>query len=241
MTSFIAYRGPSLLDGSPVALVVVGATSNRKTGDMVQTYIIPDVGLSPQQAAREGRDAGVCGGDVNGGGCGHRPVNGGTCYVKLFHGPRSVWAAMQRGRYAHSLDAAATLCQGRMVRLGTYGDPAAVPLHVWNTLTQGASGWTGYTHQWRTCDAALMLFCMASVDSEEEATQARNAGWRYFRVRAAAAPVLQREMVCPASHEAGKRLDCAACGSCKGTQPERRSAASVVIVAHGSMAKYFGK
>lgn len=42
---FIAYQGPSQLDGKPVVLIVTraGRRSNRKTGALVQTYILRQV------------------------------------------------------------------------------------------------------------------------------------------------------------------------------------------------------
>ena len=44
---FILYRGPSLLDGSPIVVVATMASSNRKTGltgkkNMVQVWILAD-------------------------------------------------------------------------------------------------------------------------------------------------------------------------------------------------------
>ena len=68
-----------------------------------------------------------------------------------------------------------------MVRLGTYGDPAAVPASIWSDLVAYSDGHTGYTHQWRT-SPGLRGLCMASVDSEEEAIEAWALGWRTFRV-----------------------------------------------------------
>ena len=41
----IIYRGPSLLDGKPIVVIAVGLNSsskNRKTGNMLQTYILRD-------------------------------------------------------------------------------------------------------------------------------------------------------------------------------------------------------
>jgi hypothetical protein len=77
-----------------------------------------------------------------------------------------------------------------------------------------------------------MALVMASVDSPEEAQEARDAGLRYFRVRLQGEALAPREFVCPASEEAGNRTDCATCGACSGTQ--RAAQASPVIVAHGS-------
>ena len=241
-TGYILYRGPSLLDGSPIVVVATGfkrRSANAKTGDMVQTYILAD-GINPVEAARTGADAAVCGD------CKHRPANGGACYVTLIHGPSAVHRGLVRGIYpvAQDADAIAQLGAGRMVRLGTYGDPAAVPVGVWEALTRNAEGRTGYTHQWLNpaISAAqwgrLTALVMASVDSETEAVQARANGLRYFRIRTADEPMGPREFVCPASEEAGKVRTCATCKACNGTQG-RAGQASPVIIVHGTKSARF--
>lgn len=234
---YIVYRGPSLLTGAPIAAIaIVGRSTNTKTGNMVQTYILSDID-NPIDSARTGADVAVCGD------CKHRPANGGGCYVALFHGPQSVWRALQRGSYPVA-DDIASLATGRVVRLGTYGDPAAVPAGVWESLVRDASGHTGYTHQWAnpaldaTHRQAITRLCMASADTEREAAQARADGLRYFRVRTdASAPLTAREFVCPASEEAGKRRTCAECKACDGST--RAGQASPVIVVHGPRASKF--
>jgi len=42
MRSFIIWEGPSELDGKPIVLIATsgGSIKNRKTGGMVQTYIL---------------------------------------------------------------------------------------------------------------------------------------------------------------------------------------------------------
>src|SRR5947209_3117566 len=56
----ILYRGPSLLDGSPLVCVAVGlarGSKNRKTGlGAVQVYILADNGQDPVQANKSGGD-----------------------------------------------------------------------------------------------------------------------------------------------------------------------------------------
>lgn len=237
-TGYVIYRGPSLLTGAPIVAVALLGSDNRKTGNMVQTYILAD-GINPVEAARSGADEAVCGD------CKHRPANGGACYVTLIHGPSSVHRALQRGAYPEAQPAAVgAMVEGRMVRLGTYGDPAAVPVEVWEALIAHAAGRTGYTHQWRNealpaaHRARLAALVMASVDTRDEAAQARGLGLRYFRIRTADEALQSREFVCPASDEAGKRTTCAACGACSGT---KRGAvqASPVIVVHGTKAGRF--
>ena len=226
--SVILWEGASLLDGAPIVAIATFASRNAKTGDMVQTWIMR-ADMAPMDALASGDDVSICGD------CMHRPANGGSCYVKVWQAPRSIWGAYSRGRYGQAADLAA-VGAGRMVRLGSYGDPAAVPAHVWRALTSQAAGVTGYTHQWRQAPE-LMALCMASADSPEEATVARAMGWRTFRVRAPSEPLAAREFVCPASKEAGYKTDCASCKACGGTSS--RAKASPVIVAHGATARRF--
>ena len=121
---------------------------------------------------------------------------------------------------------------GLNIRLGAYGDPAAVPFHVWQTLLEHANPATGYTHQWRVCDSRFARYCMASADSVAEAAEAQALGYRTFRVGSKAESIVQgAEALCPASAEAGKRTTCAACNLCGG---DRVKAKSIFIPVHGS-------
>lgn len=230
----IIYRGPSMLDGAPIVVVVTGlakSSRNEKTGDMLQTWIIRD-DINPIEAAKTGQDETVCGD------CVHRPINGGSCYVKLFQAPLNIFRSAHRGIYptVTDLDAIAALGVNRVVRLGSYGDPAAVPVNVWQALTAHASAWTGYTHQWRNAPH-LMALCMASADSVAEHVMAKAMGWRTFRVRTATEAVMAKEFICPASKEAGNKTDCASCKACMGTSAKAK--ASPVIIAHGATARRF--
>lgn len=237
-TGYVIYRGPSQLDGAPIVAIALTHSSNRKTGDMVQTYIMR-ADVAPIAALKSGADASICGD------CKHRPILGGACYVRVDQGPTVVFKAFLRGNYPDANGSAhiAALGAGRMVRLGTYGDPMAVPAHVWETLTFQASGRTGYTHQWRNAAvagdqrASVTSLCMASVDDPAEAQEARAAGLRYFRIRTADEPMGAREFVCPASDEAGKRRTCDTCGACNGS--EKPTAGSPVIIVHGVKARRY--
>jgi hypothetical protein len=230
---FIIYRGASMLDGAPIVVVALTNSSNVKTGNMVQTYILVDNGRSPVDNARSLADSSICGD------CKHRRGTGGACYVNLGQGARAVAAAIVAGNYPADILAAQNAAAGRMVRLGTYGDPAAVPANIWRTLLAKAGGNTGYTHQWQTgkAGADIMALCMASADNAEERAAAKAAGYRTFRVRAASEPVLSGEFACPASEEAGRRKLCEECGACDGGLNTRR--ADPVIIVHGSIKNRF--
>jgi hypothetical protein len=227
----VLWQGASLLDGAPIVAIATGLrarSANRKTGDLVQTYILR-ADVEPLAAVKSGADVSICGD------CPHRgdgTGKGRTCYVNVGRGPLAVYRAFMRGVYPTAADIAA-LGAGRLVRLGTYGDPAAVPAHVWESLVSQCTGHTGYTHQWRKAPA-LRTLCMASADSAADAFKAQAHGWRTFRVAMPCdAPRLDSEAICPASAEAGKKLTCDKCLACGGANGRR---GSIVIKAHGGFA-----
>ena len=230
---YIIYRGASMLDGAPIVVVALTNSTNVKTGNMVQTYILVDNGRSPVDNARDLLDASICGD------CKHRRGTGGACYVNLGQGARAVAAAIVAGNYPADLMAAQSAATGRMVRLGTYGDPAAVPANIWRTLLAKAEGRTGYTHQWQTgkAGADIMALCMASADNAQERAAAKAAGFRTFRVRAASEAIAAGEFICPASEEGNRRKLCSECGACDGGLNSRR--ADPVIIVHGSIKNRF--
>jgi hypothetical protein len=234
-SGYIIYRGASLLDDKPIIVVAItGKSSNIKTGDMVQTYILADNGKSPVESAKALDDVSVCGD------CKHRRGLGGSCYVNLGQGPRAVMDGVIRGIYELSDGYnVSTAVLNRKIRLGTYGDPAAVPAYVWEKLTFQAAGHTGYTHQWQNGKADhVKRWCMASVDTPKEAAIAKMDGWRTFRVRDAdGSPEFSHEMKCPASAEMNKRLTCDTCMACSGGIDSKK--ASVTIIVHGSLKNRF--
>lgn len=230
-SSFIVYSGPSMLDGKPIIVVLTNlgsASENEKTGDMVQSYILC-ADQSPIQAIESGADESICGD------CIHRKHDGaGTCYVNVGQGPSSIYQAYKRGSYqVVEPSTIAHLLQGRILRLGSYGDPVAVPLYVWIPLIEASIGHTGYTHQWRKAIARpYRRYVMASCETAAQSWTARRKGWRTFRVKLANQERIKGEIVCPASQEAGKRLACDECQACNGAM-DNAGRASVVIDAHG--------
>ncbi len=234
---FSIYAGPSLLDGSPIVAILTGfavPTKNPKMGAPLNTWILR-ADVEPIEATLTGADAGICGTCPNRGLALGDGNPGRGCYVNLM-GVRNLWLAYGRGAYPEKpLAALPILAAGWGVRLGTYGDPAAVPIGVWEHLVARCAWWTGYSHAWRDCQPGLQRLCMASVDSEEERAEAKAAGWRTFRVRSRTQPVGDREVICPASAEAGKVATCEQCRACGGL--EAKAKADIVIVAHGGNAR----
>lgn len=232
MLGYIAYEGPSLIDGKPIVVIVnkLDGSDNEKTGAIVQSFIIRS-DVPPVEALKTGDDASICGD------CPHRPLlaksNGqAPCYVNVGRSVRSVYDAYKRGRYTRA-DAAtiARALEGKIVRLGTYGDPAAAPVTVWTQITRYAAGRRGYTHQWQRADFDAQSWAplvMASADSIDEAARANMLGMRVFRV-SIGVDVQAGEAMCPASAEAGKRATCAKCTLCAGTSIKARD---IVIADH---------
>ena len=232
MKSGIIYKGPSQLDGAPIVVIANFSKRNRKTGGVVQTYILRD-DVDPRDASKGGQDVSICGS------CPHRGevttdparkiAKGRTCYVNLGQGVLITWRALQRGVYPNAQDVAsrAAIGAGRVVRVGTYGDPAAVPQEIWTDLLRDAASWTAYTHSsgWRP-DIA-----MQSADTHDEARAAWAKGHRTFRVITGLADLDHaNEILCPASKEAGARTTCAACRLCGGTST--KSPKSIAIPMH---------
>ena len=237
----IVYQGPSQLDGSPIVVIAIGFKSgskNSKTGDMIQTYILRS-DMTPVEAIRSGDDAAICGDCKHRGTVADGKNTGRTCYVNTGQGPTIVFKTWLAGGYP-MFTVGTDSAEGRVVRLGTYGDPAAVPVWVWTMLLRGAVGHTGYTHQWDKPGIIedFKLLTMASADTVEEAQRAQSAGWRTFRVAMRGEEhgrrAQLREAVCPASEEAGRVLQCHECLACGGKATGRHG--SIVIQAHGGTA-----
>jgi hypothetical protein len=250
---YIVYKGPSVLDGAPIVMIATLKTNNRKTGPMVQTWILRE-DMSPLEAADPNvkADASICGN------CPHRWSLGGACYVNLAKAPTSIYRAYKRGSYAPLTDLPnATLhdlLHDRHIRLGAYGDPAAVPARILRSLVTFASGHTGYTHQMRhkNFDPEVLQYCMASVDTEKSAEKAWASKARTFRIVKDISEMKQdgSEIEC-LSDSHGIRCDiCMLCdGKTSGlgnplttnnnhdqnTQPKP----NIVIAVHGNRAKRF--
>ena len=233
----IIYQGPSLIDGSPIVAIAIAQSGNVKTGNMVQTYIIR-ADMSPMEASKTGADYSICGNCKFRGNPTIDPARKiaekRECYVNLSQGPTIVWKALQRGIYkivsGHA--AIAAIGKGRMVRLGTYGDPAAVPSYVWESLISEATGHTAYSHQSNMPSADTRPdFMMISADNEKQARHEWSNGNRTFRViKSTHEIVTGAEILCPASKEAGFKTTCAKCGLCGGSSVKAKS---IAIVDHG--------
>lgn len=218
-----------LVTGTPGGTSHGHKTRNPKTGDQLQVWILA-AGVSPLDAVQTGAESLICGDCKHTGPLGQR-----SCYVRVMDAPTAVWKAFQRGSYPFlARRFYADIFGGRAVRWGAYGDPCYVPRDVLYWGSFHAKRWTGYTHQWARYPE-LRHHLMASVDTDQEQRWASAAGWRTFRVRTESSALGANEISCPASDEAGKRTNCAACGLCNGVRyVPRDPRKDISILAHGS-------
>jgi len=229
MPGTIIYRGPSRINQQPIFVAAIWGSKNTKTGDMLQTYIMRS-DMSPLDASKYGEDEAICGP------CTHRGAptldparkvaERRSCYVNLGQGPLIVWKTFQRGGYKDTANIA-EVGRGRFVRIGTYGDGAAVPNNVWSQLLHSAKGHTAYTHNGGDPNTY-----MVSVETLKQAQFRWRAGHRTFRTLSSADNLdVGHEILCPASAEAGYRTTCQKCMLCAGS---RTKAKSIAIVVHGT-------
>ena len=239
MAGFILYEGPSLYDGKPIVVIATMESGNVKTGDMIQTWILLQ-DVNPIEASRTGQDSSICGT------CPHmgKPSDKATgwakarsCYVNLLHGPLGIWKAYRKGSYPKATPyQLTTLAKDRYCRVGSYGDPSAVPLDIWLELVRYSKGWTAYTHASQNPMPDLL---MTSADNLGQAQAAWAKGERTFRVIQSVNDVVKgKESLCPASAEAGRRSTCESCRLCNGSASKAKS---IAIVAHGNGRKHINQ
>jgi hypothetical protein len=236
--SHICYSGPSALDSAPILAVLTGVkrrSANTKC-DLAQLWVLPAT-VEPHIARRTGADASVCGQ------CPLRPLERAKrraaglsvadhgCYCRAHEAPLSVARAAKRGSY-HSTDletaSRALWASGRGLRLGAYGDPAALPPWVVESLASAArsagQGWTGYTHHRQTYpnrSAWLKPYAMASCGDAVAVASAELDAWPSFATVSGEEPhwplwTQQRVLACPAANGAVSCSGCMACGGNNG-------------------------
>ena len=250
----IIYQGKSQLDHETnIICIATDKSSNQKTGSMVQTWIL-NADLDPISANRWGNDRGICGDCIH---RGHEKslfdfrgtAAQRSCYVRLLLGPQSIYRTYLADGYKTArLDKLNRLGRGRIIRIGSYGDPAAVPADIWRDLLSECAGWTGYSHQLLSADKNSLNnqfleysdFCMLSADTIEQARLAWSHGLRTYRTVESIEEIdKQNEILCPASKEAGAVTTCAKCKLCSGSKGKAQKARSVAIVVHGAGKKHF--
>ena len=220
----ILYKGASALDRSREIVVIATLSSNnRKTGDMVQVWILSE-DTHPVQLSADKQDHVICGN------CPHRQSLGGACYVNIGQAPAAVFKAYQRGLYpVYDASKHDALFKGRKIRLGAYGDPAAMPFEIAEHIISLSDGHTAYTHQQKHAgfDPRFLSLCMVSADTPKQAAAAHAIGAKTFRIAVDITNKFDNEIECLSD---SKGISCHDCGICKGSS----APVSIVIAVHGS-------
>tara|TARA_R100000231_G_scaffold24444_1_gene22721 strand:- start:289 stop:993 length:705 start_codon:yes stop_codon:yes gene_type:complete len=225
---YVIQESTSPIDGSPIVVILTMGSSNRKTGNMCQVWILR-ADVNPVQAVNTGEDYSICGN------CPHRKQADGSrsCYVNVGQAPNSVWKTYQAGKYERDLHAlgAREAVKGRKIRWGAYGDPALVNRLTFRVLNNAAAGHTAYTHQWREPWAQWTAGHMqASCDGMADYLEASSRGFKTFAVIPKDGDSYSGRL-CPATAE-GSKVTCLTCSLCDGVK------ADIFVEAHGSGAKY---
>lgn len=229
---FIIDKGLSPIDGQSYVAILTLKTSNRKTGDMAQVWILRE-DVNPVEAIQTGEDVTICGS------CPHRKQADGSrsCYVNVGQAPNSVWKSYKAGKYTDALaskdawNALGDAVKGRKIRWGAYGDPAILDFFMVEYLNSLAIGHTGYTHQWREDWAQPFKgIYQASCDGFADYLSATDRGWQTFTV-VGKGIVPDYAKQCPATVE-GSVAQCLTCSLCDGAK------ASIYVEAHGTGAKH---
>lgn len=198
-----------LHEDSQNVVIATFNTSNRKTGSMVQIWIL-NKHMNPAEAVKTGNDSTVCGS------CKHR---GTSCYVNVGFAPNNIFKAYKQGKYK---PAKPKHLLAEDVRFGAYGDPAFIPLSLIHAISVYANSYTGYTHQWEHCHPDYKNYLMASVDTLDEMKKAQSMGWSTFRVLADDDEPELFESRCPSDV-----ITCKQCKKCDG------KSGNIYIPVHG--------
>ena len=225
-TSAIIWRGGSLIDGGNVAAIISGMftpSANDKTGAMAQLTIIK-TDEDPIAAMHSGGDFSICGN------CKFRknPTTGARrCYVNLGQSILKQYQTLSNAKYPTiSPHDASLICRAnrKNIRLGAYGDMAAIPQHVIRELLAAAgTRSTAYSHQWREdyFDPSVLNVAMASVDSIDEVLELRRRfpNARHYRTAENYNDLMPDEIPCPSKNRTtGERvLQCDDCLLCDGS------------------------
>ena len=224
---YIIDQGLSPIDSKPYVAILTLKSSNRKTGDMAQVWILR-ADINPVEALNTGADVSICGS------CPHRKQEDGSrsCYVNVGQAPNSVYKSFKAGRYAIATSTELKrVLAGRRVRWGAYGDPAILHESVVSEINGYVLGHTGYTHQWREsfADWTKGVF-QASCDGMVDYLEASKLGYKTFAVIPKGSRNYSGKQ-CPATIELSE-AQCKTCKLCDGAKSD------IYVEAHGSGAKY---
>ena len=211
------------LKGEPVVIKINGLefSVNSKTGNMIQTYILPESWIHNKWI---GSDKPVCGN------CIHAQHKNADCYVRkgwsLVGLHSTIKGAIHLWKTPESFMEIIPIFSGKGFRFGTYGEAVLMGETIVKAICAVVKNWSGYTHQWRKrrYDWAAGYF-MASVESVDEKLQANALGYRTYRVMNKGESMEPDEKLCPASKEAGRTTACLFCNLCRGNSVDEKNIA----------------
>ena len=170
-----------------------------------------------------------------------------ACYVIVSQAPTIIYKAYQRGLYREATpEQAAQYVRGRALRIGAYGDSAALPVGIVEPLADAADTVTNYTHSGcydMSRAKQLAQFTMLSADNLKQAERYWKTGARTFRVSSdwelvdgvrRVNDISDGESQCPKT--ISKRVTCETCGVCDGLKRGIKN--SIVAPSHGNGAAY---
>ena len=226
--SAVIWEGKSPYDGAEIMAVAVcieDPSKNRKTGWMIQIYILVK-NVPPVEAVRLELDASVCGN------CSMRWNNGGGCYVIPLFITLTWKKAQDAPRITPTELAKRANKTNTPIRQGAWGDPAFVPMDVWEELENAVSNKKGssYTHQWESVSPEYAKFSMASVENLKQKADALALGYRTYRQVDNESEIQKDEMLCLNSSRGIQCRDCGQCGGNRSKASHRQK--NIVIVRH---------
>ena len=224
-------------DRKNVFVIRKGKTSNDKISDgseLIQTYTFSvEQWLLASTSKGFGMKKFF---SLDGSNCLDCPFSGnqgeGGCYTHKFNQYvgfismlRSIKAKDLTTLSKNKIDDIIEMCKGSYVRFGTYGEPSLLPIELVQGMSDVASSWTGYTHQWeKNWAQPFRDYFMAS---RHEATNAE--GWRSFQALSMEKIRESFAVGCPASKEGGYKSNCATCGLCSGLLGKGKKDVKIIV------------
>ena len=225
---FIVWEGLSRIDGkTPIVAIITFDSRNDKTGPLAQLWILVR-NQHPTAAAQSESDEGVCGS------CDGRPSKSGWCYLILPFGPGSIYKAYQNGSYVR-LDLRKAEHRAKLVdeflRVGAYGDEAAVPpVHI-ARARNACRGSVSYSHQFEQFPE-IADTAMISVDNKEQFDAVHadsDRPVRTYRMLREGEELAENEIACLYYTKGIQCIDCRLCdGGLRSHLP------SIAVPVHGA-------
>lgn len=214
------YQSKNAL-GQDVLIEIQHTSSNSKTGNAVQVWIIPKDWVTSESMSD---DSASC---MD---CIHSKRASGTCYVRkgmAEMGLKSKVRSLRKGCEILPLSKIRQeipALRGKFIRFGAFGEPVLLGHDIVRDMCSVSSGWTGYTHQWHMPRYQWASeYFMASADNIQLSKKAESKGWRTFMTLEKSENKVEGMALCPASKEAGRKATCVECKLCKGNSSKAKS------------------